>query len=358
MATETDRTPVDGLTDTATDVSDVSDAPEADVDSDGRLERFSSVQVYVHGTIALSIFVLYLTGLPMTFNEHLGWLFSVFTYEHVVLVHVAFGVVLIAVGTYYLLYLALTALLAGRLLDSFPTLGDVRESLAYVTYLFGRGEKPAAKKYTWLQKAEIWVLAVELFLLSATGLLLWYRGVFASPEFRAALGANEALADVLLLMVRDVHVVVALTMLMGISFHLYMVNVKERFPFNKTMFSGTVSADRARHHWAEWADEELGETETPHESSEDRPVPSSRFLTVTGLSLLAFFALVLISTLFAAVLSPLPTREYLIALPADPVTHGVASIVFFVGLNAAVVLILAGAAAICYGMIQRLRGEL
>jgi len=354
MSTETEPNPVDGLADTPAESAE----PVEPTDSDGRLERFSGVQVFVHGVIALSIFVLYLTGLPMTFNEHLGWLFSVFTYENVVLVHVAFGVVLIAVGTYYLLYLALTAILAGRPLDAFPTLGDAREAIAYVNYLVGRGEKPSAGKYTWLQKAEIWVLGVELFVLSVTGLLLWYRGLFASPEFRAALGANEAVADVLLLMVRDIHVVVALTMLMGIAFHLYMVNVKERFPFNKTMFSGTVSADRARHHWEAWADDELGQTATGHESSEDRPVPSSRFLWVTGLSLLTFFALVLVATLFAAVLSPLPTREYLIALPADPVTHGAASIVFFVGLNAAVLLIVAAAVAICYGLIQRLRGEL
>ncbi|AXR82221.1 Cytochrome c family protein precursor [Natrarchaeobaculum sulfurireducens] len=341
-------------TDTPGEIPGGADATEA-ATGERRLERFSSVQVYVHGTIALCIFVLYLTGLPMTFADHLGWLFAIFGYGNVVLLHVVAGVVFITVATYYLLYVLLTGLFGPGRIAALPTRRDVSEAIGYVKYLLGRGEKPAADKYTWLQKGEIWVLGVELLVLSVTGLLLWYRGLFVSPEFRAALGGHEQLADVLLLIVRDIHVVVALTMLMGIAFHLYMVNVKERFPFNRTMFTGDVSASRAKHHWADWADEQLeGDADAGHDET---PVPSRRTLAVITLALLAFFAVVLLSTLFAAVLSPLPTREYLLALPFDPVTHGAASVVFFVGLNVAVLLIVAGALAICYGLAKRLRGE-
>ncbi len=332
----------------STDVADT--GGDVETGTGGRLERFSSVQVFVHATLAVSIFVLYLTGLPMTFADQLGWLFSVFTYGNIVLIHVAVGVVFVLVGTYYLLYLAVGMLLERRSIPALPTLDDVREAVAYLGYLLGRNEKPPSKKYSWLQKAEIWVLAVELVVLSATGLLLWYRGIFVSPEFRAILGADAALADTLLLFVRDVHVVIALTMLMGISFHLYMVNVKERYPFNETMFSGDVSAGRAAHHWEEWADAEL---EAPPET-DHTPRPSKRTLVGVTLALLAFFAVVLTATLLASILSPLPSREYLLALPADPT--GAANVVFLVGLNAAVLVILAGAAAIVYGMSVRLRG--
>lgn len=317
------------------------------------IERFSAVQVYVHATMALSIFLLYLTGLPMTFNDQLGWLFSVFSYGNVVLVHVIAGVVLITVGTFYVLYLLLTAGLAGRLLPAIPTANDVREAIAYLKYVAGRGEKPASAKYNWLQKAEIWVISVELVLLSITGLLLWFRGVFVSPEFRGLFGAHEPLADVLLLIIRDVHVVLALTALMGITFHLYMVNVKEKFPFNDRMFSGEVSADSAAHHWEKWADERL---ESPPGHT-DEAAPSRRLLVGVILAVITFFAIVLLATLFASVLSPLPTREYLLALPFDPLTHGFAGIVFFVGLNVAVLVILAGSLAICYGLYRRLRGD-
>ena len=317
------------------------------------LERFSSVQVYVHGVIALSIFVLYLTGLPMTFNDQVGWLFAILGYGNVVLIHVAAGVVLVTVGTFYLLYLVLTSGLTGRWMPSLPTLADVRETIAYLKYVAGRGEKPTSKKYNWLQKAEIWVISVELVLLSITGLLLWFRGLFVSPEFRGLLGSHEPLADVLLLIVRDVHVVIALTALMGITFHLYMVNVKEKYPFNDTMFKGTVSADRAAHHWGEWADEKL-ETEPTHS---DAPSPTQRTLVGVTLAMITFFAVVLLATLFASVLSPLPTREYLLALPFDPLTHGVVGIVFFVGLNVAVLVLVAAMVAVCYGLAKRLRGD-
>ena len=337
------------------------------------LERFSGVQVYVHGLIALSIFVLYLTGLPLTFNDQLGWLFTVIGHGNVILVHVIAGVVMIGVGTFYLLYLLLTAALSHRALPVLPTTSDVREAVAYGKYLVGRGEKPAAGKYTWLQKAEVFVLALELVLLSITGLLLWYRGIFVSPEFRAVLGDHQALADTLLLIVRDVHVVIAMTALMGISFHLYMVNVKEKFPFNDGMFSGTVSVERAAHEWEEWADEHgigdgvgdgvgdgtedgVGDAVAHGDGRSAAATPSRRVLVGVTLALLSFFAVVLLATLFASVLSPLPTREYLLALPFDPLAHGVPAIVFFVGLNVAVLVILAAGAAVCYGLANRLRG--
>ena len=330
------------------------------------LKRFSGVQVYVHGLIALSIFVLYLTGLPLTFNDQLGWLFAVVGHANVILVHVIAGVVMIGVGTFYLLYLLLTAGLSRRSLPVLPTGSDVREAVAYVKYLAGRGEQPAAGKYTWLQKAEVFVLAVELVLLSITGLLLWYRGIFVSPEFRAVLGDHQALADTLLLIVRDVHVVIAMTALMGISFHLYMVNVKEKFPFNDGMFSGTVSAERAAHEWEAWADDHGVADADDHgvADADDHggaggsatATPSRRVLVGVTLTLLSFFAVVLLATLFASVLSPLPTREYLLALPFDPLAHGVPAIVFFVGLNVAILVILAGSVAICYGLANRLRG--
>ena len=357
MATESSTgtgAEIDAPTEVATETADPDHGDGAD---SVRLERFSSVQVFVHGAIALSIFVLYLTGLPMTFAEHLGWLFAVFGYGNVVTLHIAAGVFFVLVAAYYLLYLVLTAALSrgreGGSIDALPRRRDVREAIDYVKYALGRGEKPDADKYTWLQKGEIWILSVELLVLSVTGLLLWYRGLFVSPEFRAMLGGHEALADVLLLIVRDVHVVVALTMLIGIAFHLYMVNVTERFPFNRTMFSGTVSAGRAKHHWKDWADEYLADDQT----YEDRtPSPSRRTVGGIVLAILTFFAVVLLATLFAAVLSPLPTREYLLAMPFDPLTEGAASVVFFAGLNAAVLVIVAGALAICYGLAKRLRG--
>lgn len=315
----------------------------------GRFERFSGVQVYVHATMALSIFLLYLTGLPMTFNEQIGWLFSVFTYGNVVLLHVLFGLVLIGVGLFYLVYLLIGMAIERRPLPSIPRLRDLRESIAYVGYLLGRNEKPPAAKYNWLQKAEVWVLAVELVVLSASGLLLWYRGLFVAPEIQALLGPE--LAGVAYLIVRDIHVVVALTMLMGISFHLYMVNVKERFPFNETMFSGTVSAERAAHHWKDWATAKANGEELPEGHT---PSPSKETLVGVTFVLLVFFAVVLTATLFASVLSPLPSREYLIAMPVDPMAA--ASAVYFVGLNAAVLLIVAAGIAIVYGITKRLRG--
>lgn len=328
-------------------------ATETESGAFGRIKRFSNVQVYVHATAALSIFFLFLTGLPITFSEHLGWLFAIFGYGNVVLLHIIAGVALIMVGVYYVTYLLL-GVLAGRAgIPALPTLEDAREAVQYGKYLAGRAEKPEADKYGWLQKAEIGVIVTELTLISVTGLLLWYRGLFVSPEFRSLLGGHEPLADFLLLIARDVHLIFALTFLMGIAFHLYIVNVKEKYPFNETMFSGDVSVERAAHHWPAWARKKLGELPGHVETA----APSKRTLAGITFALLLFFAVVVTATLFAAVFSPLPTRDYLIAVSGDVLAQGMTGIVYFLGLNVAVLMVVGGSAAIIYGISKRLRGE-
>ena len=328
-------------------------ATETDSGAFGRINRFSDVQVYVHATAALSIFFLYLTGLPITFSEHLGWLFAIFGYGNVVLLHIIAGVVFITVGLYYVFTIAL-GVIAGRSgIDVLPTRRTVEEAVQYIGYLFGRTEKPESDKYNWLQKAEVWVIVVEVTLVSITGILLWYRGLFVSPEFRAVLGGHEPLADFLLLIARDVHLIFALTMLMGIAFHLYIVNVKEKYPFNETMFSGDVSPERAAHHWPAWARKKLGNLPGHVETA----APSKKTLAGITFALLVFFAVVVTATLFAAVFSPLPTRDYLIAVSGDVLAQGVTGVVYFIGLNVAVLMVLGGSAAIIYGISKRLRGE-
>lgn len=318
-----------------------------------RIPRFSDVQVYVHATAALSIFFLYLTGLPITFSEHLGWLFAIFGYGNVVLLHIIAGVVFITVGLYYVLAITLGVVSGRTGIDVLPTRRTVEEAIQYVGYLFGRNEKPESDKYNWLQKAEVWVIVVEVTLISITGILLWYRGLFVSPEFRAMLGGHEPLADLLLLIARDMHLIFALTMLMGIAFHLYIVNVKEKYPFNETMFSGDVSVDRAAHHWPAWVKTKLGELPGHVETA----APSKQTLAGITFALLVFFAVVVTATLFRAVFSPLPTRDYLVGVSGDVLAQGVTGVVYFLGLNAAVLMVLGGSAAIIYGISKRIRGE-
>lgn len=326
-------------------------ATETEPVSAGRLQRFSNAQVYVHALAALSIFLLYLTGLPITFSDQLGWLFAVFGYGNVVLVHVVAGVVLVTVGVYYVLHIAL-GLLSGRTgLDVVPTRETVREALEYLGYLLGRNEKPAAPKYNWLQTAEVWVIVLEVSLISITGVLLWFRGLFLSPGVRSALGGGT-LPDVLVLIFRDIHLIFALTMLIGIAFHLYIVNVKEKYPFNDTMFSGTVSVERAAHHWRAWAMQKLDSL--PGHVETTKPSPG----TVYGitLALLSFFALIMTAALFAAVFSPLPTRDYILGVSSAVLTEGLGGIIYFVGLNVAVLVVLGGSIAILYGIGKRLGG--
>lgn len=319
----------------------------ASADADGEIQRFTGVQVYFHAVFASSIFVLLLTGLPITFHDRLWWLIAIIGYQNVVFVHVAGAVALVVSSLYYALFVATGIVTGGITLHALPDRSDVDEALQHVRYLVGRAEKPDADKYTFLQKSEIWILAFEVIVLTATGIFLWFRGLLV--------GQGRAL-----LLLRDVHAVVALTMLMGIVFHLFVTHLSER-SIDWTMATGTVSRDRAREEWADWVDAGTPETTAPdggeHPSIPTEGEVSTRLTRATIVGLVVVIAAIYTGILLNSILSPLPSGASLLDWLQGDLPHGVLGWFWTVTLNLAVLLLLGGFAALLYGVSIRLRGE-
>lgn len=292
--------------------------------------RFSAVQVYVHFLMAAAILVLLLTGVAITFGGHVGWIVGLIGSTNVVLVHVVAGVTLFVSLLYYVIYI-LTGIPTGTVPTAWvPTAGTVREVIAYAKSVLGMGPRPRPGKYTWIQKSEMLIISAELTLLTATGLLLTFPGLLLryKPWFLA---------------VSDVHAVLAFTLLIGVTYHLYDRHVED-FPLDESMFTGRVSMEKAREEWAGWVDAE------PIETGENEPIEVAGVLIV-----LFVFAVLYSGILLDRVLAPIPGTSTTLFLTERPtaIIEGSFGLFWGVGLNLVVLIILAGLIALFYGLGRR-----
>lgn len=331
------------------------DAETATTDADGEtVARFSAVQVYFHFLMAAAILVLFLTGTAITFGGHVGWLYAIFGYQNIVLIHIISGVTLFVSLLYYVIY-ALTGLATGDVPTAWiPTLETVREAITYAKHVLGRGAEPEPGKYNWIQKSEILIITVELTVLTATGLLLTFPGLLL--RYRPAF-----------LVASDLHAVFAFTLLMGVTFHLYDTHVLE-FPLDTSIFTGRVSLERAREEWAGWVDTPAERTDggtatadgtdhgtttaesTASEAVEGRPIQLGAVAVV-----LFVFAAIYSGVMIDRILAPIPGTQTTLYLLDSPTTilEGTFGFFWSIGLNVAVLVIIAGLVALLYGMSMR-----
>lgn len=305
-------------------------------DAEG-VERFSAVQVYVHFLMAAAILLLFLTGTAITFGGHVGWIVGLVGTGNIVLLHIVAGVTLFVTLLYYLFY-ALTGLVSGEFPTHWiPTPGTVREAIAYAKHLVGRGEKPAAGKYNWIQQSEMLVIMVELTVLTLTGLILTFPGLLL--RYRPAF-----------LVASDLHVVFAFTLLMGVTFHLYDTHVLE-FPLDTSIFTGRVSMDRAREEWGKWVDA------APASADGGEPRSNDRLLQIAGVLVVLFvFAVIYSGVMIDRILAPIPGTQNTLLLLDRPATilEGSLGFVWTIGLNVVVLVILAGLVGLLYGIAHRM----
>ncbi|MFP4529888.1 MAG: cytochrome b/b6 domain-containing protein [Halodesulfurarchaeum sp.] len=309
------------------------------------IARFSAVQVYFHFLMAAAILVLFLTGTAITFGGHVGWLYAIFGYQTIVLVHIVAGVTLFASLLYYVIY-AITGLATGDVPTAWiPTLDTVREAIRFAKHLFGRGEEPRPGKYNWIQKSEILIIAVELTVVTLTGLLLTFPGLLL--RYRPAFLVSS-----------DLHAVFAFTLLMGVTFHLYDTHVLE-FPLDTSIFTGRVSLDRAREEWAGWVDTPAERTDGGTTTAEpaDGEAVEGRSIQLGAVAVVLFvFAVIYSGVMIDRILAPIPGTQTTLYLldSSETILEGTFGFFWSIGLNVAMLVIIAGLVALVYGISIRI----
>ncbi len=227
------------------------------------LKRFSWHQRLAHFVGSVSGMMLLITGLPIMFPEHLGWVFGIFGGSTVTMfLHRVFAVILIFSFAYFGTYFVLERIVRGRGDSNIKNFGLSAEFISEVVagavrdilWTLGlRRERPKFGKYDWIMVSDIYLLPVLAFIEIITGTIMWF------PRSFDFVTSNPGLFFV----VRTIHAGVAFFLLLFVLAHAGILHLTPgNFPINMSIFSGKISRRKAEvehEKWVEVAEEVEGE---------------------------------------------------------------------------------------------------
>jgi formate dehydrogenase gamma subunit len=142
--------------------------------------RLTANQRVQHWLLLTSFMVLVLSGFALQYPDSwLAWLLG--NNESLRrIVHRIAALVMMVVGVYHLIYLALSK--EGRLWvkDMFPKPKDLWDVIGNFAYHLGlRKERPKIARFGYAEKAEYWAVVWGTIIMGLTGLMIWFKiGVF------------------------------------------------------------------------------------------------------------------------------------------------------------------------------------
>ena len=202
------------------------------------LFRMTLLQRVQHLTLLISFFTLVLTGFALRYPS--SWLAMAFINEHVrSLIHRIAGVILIAVSLYHIWYIATDRdgrQLIKDMLPDWKDVTDVRDALLY--YLGVSDERPMFRRFSYAEKAEYWALVWGMFVMAATGLMVWFKGFVG--ERVAGWWIDAAIT---------IHWYEAILATLAIVvWHIYSVMFDpDAYPMNWAWFDGRMSIEQYEH---------------------------------------------------------------------------------------------------------------
>mgnify|MGYP000250476153 CR=1 FL=1 len=214
--------------------------------------RFSKSQRFAHFVGALSIMLLFLTGLSITFSEYLRWLAMIMGgYRITMVIHRIAAIALIFVSIYLLTdYIISLARRETRIRDILFNYKDIADFLDEVAYALRMSpEEPKFSKYNWLMKASLSFVILEIFVFIVTGLILWFPWIILDHLPRHYLLAIASIHRNLAIM-SMIHVI---SHSFGNHFH------PKEFPLNKVIFTGKISEEKVKEEFTLWYEELKGE---------------------------------------------------------------------------------------------------
>jgi len=165
--------------------------------------KFTPIQRAQHITIASSVIVLALTGMPLKFHDaswapHLYALFGGIKAAPVV--HKIAGTVLMLLFMFHLVYVfycivsdmilplkkknqlgvvtVLKSLLTHPIMPSFKDVRDIIDLVKY--YLFLTDKRPEGDKFTWKEKFDYWAPFWGIVIMVTTGIIMWQKEIVTS----------------------------------------------------------------------------------------------------------------------------------------------------------------------------------
>ncbi len=138
--------------------------------------RLSLNQRVQHWFLLTSFIALVFSGFALQYPESwLGWIMG--NSEPIRrIVHRFAAVVMLVMGTYHILYLALSKEGRSWVVDMMPRFKDVRDVIGNFSYYLGlSNEKPKIARFGYAEKAEYWAVVWGTIIMGLTGLMLWFK---------------------------------------------------------------------------------------------------------------------------------------------------------------------------------------
>jgi formate dehydrogenase subunit gamma len=221
---------------------------------DEQIQRFSSNQVIAHFVIAISIMILYITGIPRLYPQHLGWIMDIIGLSKALFIHRIAAVGLLSASSYYFIY----SVLYWRLIDRnyfnkiiFPTSKDIYDFMNDNLSILGlKYTRIDYDKYSWLEKGLIWsVIIVDVLLMGISGIIMWAPWLFSSY-------LPSSYFSIVIL----IHGSFAILSLCVILPHFYKVHLTPfKFPMDYAMTTGLISKEVAKEDYPYWYQDISGE---------------------------------------------------------------------------------------------------
>lgn len=213
------------------------------------IERFSPIQIIVHAVTGISILTLYLTGIPLLYPEHLGWITDLIVLSRNMFLHRLAGLGLLSAAIYYLIYTVqyVKYVDKGFAKNIIPTLTDIKSAISDILFVLGKkGQKYESHKFNWLEKVDIWSVALfDGLIMCVTGVIIWAPWLFSS-----------LIPTSYILSINVLHGGFAVLSLCGILLHFYVVHLTpHRFPMDFSIFTGTVPLQEAEEEYPLWVKE-------------------------------------------------------------------------------------------------------
>ena len=233
--------------------------------------RLTANQRVQHWLLLTSFIVLVLSGFALQYPDSLlAWLLGANEYLRRVL-HRAAAIIMLVVGVYHLLYLALSTDGRRWVRDMLPKLKDFGDVMGNFGYYLGLSKsKPKIARFGYAEKAEYWAVIWGTFIMGLTGLMIWFKISFFS--FLARWWIDIALA---------IHFYEAvLATLAIIVWHFYHVIFDpDVYPVNFAFVDGRVSEElyREEHEldFESMQEESQSEETNAQPTSEEQPVTVS-----------------------------------------------------------------------------------
>lgn len=208
-----------------------------------RVQRFQPWEVYQHMLMFLSFTTLAVTGFALKFHEA-GWvqlLYSLGMDEALrSLLHRTAAVVMIVISLIQLIYLVFTKKGRKDLQALMPTINDFKDLITNLKlYLGFSNKKPRLGRYDYGEKAEYLALIWGVFVMGASGFVLWF------PEFFIGF-----LPSWLFETSEVIHYYEAwlATMAIVVWHWFFVIYHPEKYPINTTFLDGKITEEEFKHH--------------------------------------------------------------------------------------------------------------